>query len=468
MKTRFKRRKIPLVLIIMLVLLIGLVIPQTVRADIWPMIVATPAEQDLWFAELTPNSTATLMIYESQGGSLLVGPESLPTYDWGQSGWCCISLPPGTFIVVTDDVTGITKELTIVDTTFDIVDIENDLAFGTAPPNADLTVSTHDPLTNEDHHINVESDSDGNWVANFGEAGFDILPYTEMFAGVVDDDGDQTIDTPPYFIASSDGWASVRSYSLGSSITIEVYDSPGGNLLFGPKVYSLNNEGGTFIVYPWAIGYYIVITDNLTNYYKSLILEDISLRVDLERDIVMGKSQPHAIVEAKALGTEGHVWLWTGGDSDGNWIADFGSMGIDLVDDPSGDPNSWLAEAWVYDQDGDSIWENTSDVYLSMNIDVKPGSDPNSINLYSQGVVPVAILTTEDFDATTVDPETVLFAGTYPLRWATEDVDLDGDIDLVFFFRVQELNLDENSTEAMIEGETFSGLVFWGVDTVKN
>ena len=105
--------------------------------------------------------------------------------------------------------------------------------------------------------------------------------------------------------------------------------------------------------------------------------------------------------------------------------------------------------------------------FVDVDVDIKPGSDPNSINLKSKGLVPVAILTTEDFDATTVDPITVLFAGANPLRWATEDIDLDGDMDLVFFFRTQELNLDENSTEAMLEGETFSGLVFYGIDTVK-
>ena len=39
----------------------------------------------------------------------------------------------------------------------------------------------------------------------------------------------------------------------------------------------------------------------------------------------------------------------------------------------------------------------------------KPGSYPNSIDLISKGVIPVAILTTEDFDATTVDFLSVKF-----------------------------------------------------------
>lgn len=100
-------------------------------------------------------------------------------------------------------------------------------------------------------------------------------------------------------------------------------------------------------------------------------------------------------------------------------------------------------------------------------LDIKPGSDPNSINLNSKGVVPVAVLTTEDFDASTVDPVTVLFAGASPLRWATEDVDGDGDMDLLFHFKTVELNLDESSTEATLTGTTSGGQYFEGTDTVN-
>jgi len=100
-------------------------------------------------------------------------------------------------------------------------------------------------------------------------------------------------------------------------------------------------------------------------------------------------------------------------------------------------------------------------------IDIKPGSYPNSINLKSKGVVPVAVLTTDDFDASTVDPDTVLFAGASPLRWAREDVDGDGDTDLLFHFKTQELDLDENSTEAFLTGYTFDGQFIWGTDTVN-
>ena len=101
-------------------------------------------------------------------------------------------------------------------------------------------------------------------------------------------------------------------------------------------------------------------------------------------------------------------------------------------------------------------------------IDIKPCSDPNSINLKSKGKIPVAVLSTDGFDATTVDPATVVFAGADPLRWTVEDVcPFDGKDDLLFHFKTQELDLDETSTEASLTGHTFDGEFIWGEDTVN-
>ncbi len=104
---------------------------------------------------------------------------------------------------------------------------------------------------------------------------------------------------------------------------------------------------------------------------------------------------------------------------------------------------------------------------IEVDIDIKPGSFPNSINLGSRGVVPVAVLTTDDFDASSVDPGTVEFADAAPVRWVMEDVDADGDVDLLFHFKTQELNLTGDSTEATLTGTTFGGQAIQGTDTVN-
>lgn len=96
-------------------------------------------------------------------------------------------------------------------------------------------------------------------------------------------------------------------------------------------------------------------------------------------------------------------------------------------------------------------------------IDIKPGSKPNSINLKSKGVVPVAVLTTDDFDASNIDPDTVKFAGAEHVRWTLDDVDNDGDVDMLFHFKTQELELDEDSIKATLTVEGIAA----GTDTVR-
>ncbi len=82
--------------------------------------------------------------------------------------------------------------------------------------------------------------------------------------------------------------------------------------------------------------------------------------------------------------------------------------------------------------------------------------------------MPVAVLSTENFDSGTVDESSVEFAGASPQHWAMEDVDGDGDEDKVFHFKTQELvELDEDSTEASLIGVTDDGLPFEGTDTVN-
>jgi len=104
---------------------------------------------------------------------------------------------------------------------------------------------------------------------------------------------------------------------------------------------------------------------------------------------------------------------------------------------------------------------------IEVNIDIKPGSDPNSINLKSKGVVPVAVLTAEDFDASTIDPATVEFAGASPVRSTLEDVGGDDNLDMLFHFKTQDLDLDEDSTEATLTGTTHDGQLIQGTDTVN-
>lgn len=81
----------------------------------------------------------------------------------------------------------------------------------------------------------------------------------------------------------------------------------------------------------------------------------------------------------------------------------------------------------VVDEDGVNYGDQTVVIHvpppeIEVPVDIKPTSCPNPLNTKSQGVLPVAILGTEDLDVTQVDPASVLLEGVAPLRWALEDV----------------------------------------------
>jgi hypothetical protein len=103
-------------------------------------------------------------------------------------------------------------------------------------------------------------------------------------------------------------------------------------------------------------------------------------------------------------------------------------------------------------------------------IDIKPGSFPNSINPKSKGVIPAAILTTDTFDATTVDSLSVEFGPNGAIeahgKGHIEDVNGDGKNDLMLHFRTQATGIQCGDTSASLTGQTFNGEEIEGTDAI--
>lgn len=120
------------------------------------------------------------------------------------------------------------------------------------------------------------------------------------------------------------------------------------------------------------------------------------------------------------------------------------------------------------------IIANVDNVYIEQSltevkIDIKPGGYPNTINLKSKGKVAVGILSSETFDATSIDKSTVIFAGASVLTNGDRPQDLNGDglLDVVLHFNTQDLTLKPGDIEACLTGRTFSGQEFKGCDSVN-
>jgi hypothetical protein len=127
----------------------------------------------------------------------------------------------------------------------------------------------------------------------------------------------------------------------------------------------------------------------------------------------------------------------------------------------------WFVPAGSY-----ADWDYVSVIptVIPVVIDIMPVTIPNYINLKSKGVTPVAILTNNIFDATTVDPMSVEFgpngAKEIHSKGHIEDADGDGDLDMVLHFNTKETGIQCGDTKVDLPAKTTSGQDIAGTDAI--
>jgi hypothetical protein len=119
-----------------------------------------------------------------------------------------------------------------------------------------------------------------------------------------------------------------------------------------------------------------------------------------------------------------------------------------------------------------AVSEQCTGESVDLDVDIKPGSDPNSINPSLEGDLPVAILGSETFDVADVAVTTLAFGPSgAPIDHSQgphfEDVNGDGITDLMAHFRIEETGIAFGDIEACVTGETLDGTPFKGCDDVR-
>ena len=116
---------------------------------------------------------------------------------------------------------------------------------------------------------------------------------------------------------------------------------------------------------------------------------------------------------------------------------------------------------------------------IDVDVDIKPGSDPNSINVNKKkGVTPVAILGSASFDVTDIYAATLTFgpsgastvhdlSDALVLAEHQQDVNEDGFLDLVAHFSTPDTGIAPGDTEACIAGQSLDTIVIIGCDSVR-
>jgi hypothetical protein len=102
---------------------------------------------------------------------------------------------------------------------------------------------------------------------------------------------------------------------------------------------------------------------------------------------------------------------------------------------------------------------------------IRPGSVFAPIAPRSRGTTPVALLSTDEFDALQIDVQSVRFGAkgseATPRRAIEEDVDGDGQMDLLLFFETQETGISCGDTSATLTGKTLDGQFISGSDAIR-
>jgi hypothetical protein len=120
-------------------------------------------------------------------------------------------------------------------------------------------------------------------------------------------------------------------------------------------------------------------------------------------------------------------------------------------------------------------YATTAAPVVEVEIDIKPGSDPNCFNSDGHGVIPVAILGSADFDVNDIDPATMQLEGlsvkvvgkkTERLLAHIEDVNGDSFDDLVVQIEDQDGAFTSGSGTAKVTGELYDGTPFEGTDDI--
>lgn len=114
------------------------------------------------------------------------------------------------------------------------------------------------------------------------------------------------------------------------------------------------------------------------------------------------------------------------------------------------------------------------DSVVTVPIDIKPGSAENSVNLGSEGVIPVAVVSTPTFAATKIDPSSVTLSKVHVALKGNEspmasfrDINGDGIVDAIFMFRTDAFQASPDDVEMTVEGKTFDGTEFIGKDLIR-
>lgn len=134
------------------------------------------------------NDSVDVVVKDTDGTTELFSGSELTDGDGCFETLFSFDLLPGMFVSVSDE--SVTRELTLVTLSIDVINPETDTASGTAPPNTTFNVDTDvcpDDCQTWVSAYPVVSDGAGVWTADFGALGVDLVTGEDLGADIYDE-----------------------------------------------------------------------------------------------------------------------------------------------------------------------------------------------------------------------------------------------------------------------------------------
>ena len=318
--------------------------------------------------------------------------------------------------------------------------------------------------------------SDAAPFDNFGE-GVALDGETALIGATGDDDNGSRSGSVYVFTHSAGVWKEQaklttsdgsRDDVLGGSVALD-----GDTALLGVQFDDDNGiSSGSAYVFTRRAGVWAQqakITQNdavrLAGFGKSVALDGDTALIGASDGNIFTGNNDSAYIFTRNAGAWTQQAKLNASDSIGDKLFG-GSVALD------GD-TALVGSRYGYDVDNDIVSGGAVYVFsviteTIVTIDIKPGSETNNINHNSNGLVAVAILTADAFDALQVDQDTAKFgpSGAIAERYSVVDVDRDGDEDLLLHFRTQQTGIGCTDTQATLVAELYDGTDITGTDSI--
>ena len=313
--------------------------------------------------DFTPNGEVTYTIFDYEGGHALFGPVTGPVDSHGD-GWISSQLHrtdliPGMYITAEDESTGEVVSVVIREVNLDYVSAEDDRAFGTAEPNTTIELNVSETY-DQGFNLMVAVDSSGYWEVDLAAKGYPIDEYRYANANLRDEEGDTiTAQNPRLHAQVSTDHFRVDNFSKNADVTLTLYDSPGGTILYGPVILRTESSGNAWVNL-WDYGidlqdeHYIVAHDHHLGFTKTLEIEPFTFdEMNAAEDTVRGTSAVGEWVDLHVTSLFTNWGMNALTDETGQWVADYGIEDYDITE------QMW-ANGWAVDNQGNWSEDHTT------------------------------------------------------------------------------------------------------------